>query len=178
MDFYEYADNRPVVFGDPFGLHGTGVIDPPTVAPPATTPKPPLNAPEPPAVPMPEPGPAPGSGEGIGLCAANPLACVVAVIFALEGQTANEQQDTIQGHEKKKSDECENHKDCQFASEWQLEEAGIQDEHEFKRDFLGRNAKISQFDICACKDGSIVIKARGQCGKPGHAIETGHRWRN
>jgi hypothetical protein len=36
---------------------------------------------------------------------------------------------------------------------------------------------VSRYEICACKDGSIVIKARGQCGKPGPGIPTGSTWK-
>jgi RHS repeat-associated protein len=67
--------------------------------------------------------------------------------------------------------------DCSKASDWQLGQAGIDDPHQFKKDYLGNKAPISQFDICACKDGSITIKARGQCGKPGPTIDTGYRWK-
>jgi len=81
-------------------------------------------------------------------------------------------------HPKRKGDRCEqNDTDCTKASPWQLTRAGIADPHEFKRDFLGPKAPISKWDIGACKDGSIVIKARGQCGKPGPSIETGYQWK-
>ena len=72
---------------------------------------------------------------------------------------------------------CREKQDCQKASDWQLSQAGITDPHEFKKDFLGNKAPISQHDICACKDGSIVIKKQGQCGQPGPSIDTGVRWK-
>jgi hypothetical protein len=67
--------------------------------------------------------------------------------------------------------------ECEYAGEWRMNQAGIPDPHQFKKDFLGDKAKISHWDICACKDGSIKIKARGSCGKPGGSIETGYTWK-
>jgi RHS repeat-associated protein len=64
---------------------------------------------------------------------------------------------------------------CKKASSWQLLQAGILDAHEFKDDYNAR--PNSRFDICACKDGSIVIKAVGGCGKPGPSIPTHARWK-
>jgi hypothetical protein len=52
--------------------------------------------------------------------------------------------------------------------------AGIFDPEEFKRDFVGNAG--GKFDICACKDGSIVLAAVGQCGRPGPKIGTGVTW--
>lgn len=71
--------------------------------------------------------------------------------------------------------------DCELASRWQLERIGIGNRshqttaHEFK-DFWG--AKPNKFyDICACRDGSIVIKRNAQCGMPGPSITTDKRWK-
>ena len=47
--------------------------------------------------------------------------------------------------------------DCTKASPWQLKKAGITDEHQFKQDFVGKRGS-GHYDICACKDGSIVLK--------------------
>jgi len=66
---------------------------------------------------------------------------------------------------------------CTKASPWQLSQAGIGDAHAFKADYLGRKAPLSRYDICACKDGSIVIKQQGQCGKGGPGIPTGSTWK-
>jgi RHS repeat-associated protein len=60
--------------------------------------------------------------------------------------------------------------DCRTATRKDLKDAGITDEHAFKRLALGDGAKISLFDICACKDSSgkysiIKIKLHGKCGK-------------
>jgi RHS repeat-associated protein len=65
--------------------------------------------------------------------------------------------------------------DCRKATQWHLDQAGIMDAEAFKDEFVG--GSVSRYDICACKDGSIVIKAQGQCGKPGPSIETGYRWK-
>lgn len=70
-----------------------------------------------------------------------------------------------------------NTKDCQKASDWQLSQAGISDPQQFKRDHLGDRAPISKYDLCACKDGSIVIKQQGQCGSSGPSIDTGVKWK-
>jgi len=65
--------------------------------------------------------------------------------------------------------------DCKKATPWQLVQAGIEDAHEFKTDYGA--VPNSRFDICACKDGSIVIKAVGSCGKSGPGITTHARWK-
>jgi hypothetical protein len=64
--------------------------------------------------------------------------------------------------------------DCKKASGWQLRVAGIESEHDFKRDWLA--TPPSRYDICACKDGSIIIKGVGICGNPGPFIWTDARW--
>jgi hypothetical protein len=56
-----------------------------------------------------------------------------------------------------------------------LVQAGITSPHEFKEGFVGR--QVSRYDICACKDGSIKIAGRGQCGKSGPKIDTWARWK-
>ena len=55
--------------------------------------------------------------------------------------------------------------ECKKASKFHLKAAGITDEHDFKREYVG--GSLSRYDICACKDGTIKIKQVGQCGKPG-----------
>jgi uncharacterized protein RhaS with RHS repeats len=73
------------------------------------------------------------------------------------------------------SEECTDDKSCTKASRFQLQQAGITDEHGFKSDWGA--TPNSRFDICACKDGTIVIKAQGECGKPGAAIQTDANWK-
>jgi len=53
--------------------------------------------------------------------------------------------------------------DCRKASKWDLAQAGIFDEHKYKREHGA--IPESRFDICKCKDGSIRIARVGQCGK-------------
>jgi len=65
--------------------------------------------------------------------------------------------------------------DCKMATKYQLEQAGIDDEHEFKTEYGAQ--PNSRFDICACKDGSIQIKAHGMCGRPRPSIPTYATWR-
>jgi hypothetical protein len=65
--------------------------------------------------------------------------------------------------------------DCVRASSFHLARAGITDAEEFKRDYVGGAG--GQFDICACKDGSVVLAAVGQCGQSGPKIPTGVTWR-
>jgi RHS repeat-associated protein len=71
-------------------------------------------------------------------------------------------------------DVCRSNPDCQKATPWQLGRAGISNEHAFKTEWGA--IPNSRFDICACKDGSIVIKGVGQCGNAGPTIETDARW--
>lgn len=52
---------------------------------------------------------------------------------------------------------------CHKASKWELMQAGIYDEHQYKIEHDARPP--SRFDICKCKDGSIRIALVGQCGR-------------
>jgi RHS repeat-associated protein len=78
-------------------------------------------------------------------------------------------------------EECEEeNKDCSKASKYQLKKAGILgrdyiDEHDFKTAWGAWPNRL--FDICACKDGSIVIRAQGQCGQSGPTIATDATWK-
>jgi RHS repeat-associated protein len=65
-------------------------------------------------------------------------------------------------------------KSCSKASKWQREASGIDNEHGYKDDWV--NGGGSRYDICACDDGSIVLRAAGKCGTSGPTIETGGRW--
>lgn len=69
----------------------------------------------------------------------------------------------------------EDEPDCKKATPWQLVQAGIEEPHDFKTDYGA--VPNSRFDICACKDGSIVIKAVGGCGQPGPSIPTHAKWK-
>lgn len=70
----------------------------------------------------------------------------------------------------------EDRKNCPKASDWQLDRAGIlKKEHLFKTEYGA--IPNAMFDICACRDGSIIIKAHNNCGKPGPLIPTTATWR-
>jgi hypothetical protein len=73
-----------------------------------------------------------------------------------------------------KQDEKE---DCEFARRFHLRSCvpPIEHEHQFKEDHGAIPNRL--FDICACRDGSIIIKAHGMCGKPGPSIPTDRRWK-
>ena len=68
-----------------------------------------------------------------------------------------------------------NEPDCVRASAFHLAGAGITDAEEFKREYVGSAG--GRYDICACKDGSLVLAAVGQCGQPGPKISTGETWK-
>ncbi len=75
-----------------------------------------------------------------------------------------------------REDQCdEKVKSCKKASPWQLKEAGIDDAHAFKADYVGKS-NLSSWDICACSDGGITISAVGQCGN-GPWIDTHATWK-
>ncbi len=65
--------------------------------------------------------------------------------------------------------------DCTRASAFHLAAAKIFDPEEFKRDYVGGGG--GRFDICACKDGTIILKAVGQCDSPGPGIKTHAKWK-
>ncbi|MEQ1918935.1 MAG: hypothetical protein ABL955_07020, partial [Elusimicrobiota bacterium] len=67
--------------------------------------------------------------------------------------------------------------DCEFARRFHLTSCKppIDDEHGFKYEWGAEPNSL--FDICACQDGSIIIKAHGLCGKPGPTIHTDRRWK-
>ena len=65
--------------------------------------------------------------------------------------------------------------DCIKASPFHFNSAGIVSPHQFKTDYGA--VPNSKFEICACKDGSIIIKPTGTCGQPGAGIPTGSRWK-
>lgn len=69
----------------------------------------------------------------------------------------------------------EDEEECSKATPWQLAQAWISDPHAFKSEWGA--VPNSRFDICACKDGSVVIKAVGSCGSPGPGIYTDARWK-
>ena len=66
--------------------------------------------------------------------------------------------------------------DCEEASPWQLKKAGISDPHAVKDEHGAK--PWSRFDLCACSDGSIVIKPHGMCNGAGPVWDvTRYRWK-
>jgi RHS repeat-associated protein len=179
VDFYGYAGENPTNFIDPFGeQQGAGTTTapaPPTTNPPSAPPvkAPPRPIPDPP---LPTPQPGPGLWPGIGAILGR------GVIFGLgelllAPATARDEDLLPKPHDKTPPCDNKNGPDCKKVDQFHLDGAGISDPHEFKKEHLGRKAPISRYDICACNDGSIVIKPRGQCGSPGPGIDTGHTWK-
>jgi hypothetical protein len=65
-------------------------------------------------------------------------------------------------------------KECWAPDEALLRKKGI-DPHDFKRTWKAKPP--SRFDICFCKDGAVVIRAHGQCGKSVDGIPTDLDWK-
>lgn len=57
-------------------------------------------------------------------------------------------------------------------SDWDIKRLNIGDTHEFKRDFIGRDASTARYELCKCKDGRVVIR---QHSCKGGQIETGYK---
>ena len=73
-----------------------------------------------------------------------------------------------------KDRECKT--ECSKATKDQLKMAGLDGiEEEFKVDWTGGPSSL--FDICACKDGAIVIAEVGTCGRTKNFISTGVTWK-
>jgi RHS repeat-associated protein len=168
FNLYEYGEDNPTDLSDPFGWQST---TPPGCSPPFLTPcgpplyGPPVDTLPPKPAPPPVPGWWPGSGPGSG--------------SGPKPGTAPSPSPLPRPTPATGGKECDNNKgpDCKKATPSQLATAGITDPHEFKKDYLGKKAPISRHDICACKDGSIIIKPQGQCGAPGPGIPTDRTWK-
>jgi len=177
VDFYGYAYGNATNFSDAFGLAGTGTATAPAPAPVKEPPKP---IPEPPLPTPPEPGPGPGWWPGLGALLRPGLLLGLGQLFLAPGTSST---DTLHPDfpptpaTPKPPCDDNNGPDCKKATPFHLDGAGIGDPHAFKKDFLGNKAPISRYDICACKDGSIIIKLRGQCGSPGPGTPTPYRWK-
>ena len=78
-------------------------------------------------------------------------------------------QSFIDAQAKISEEEC-NSSDCTKATKFQLRAAGITDEHAFKTEWV--TPPLSRRDICACKNGSIVIRPVGTSGKSGPRLRT------
>ena len=114
------------------------------------------------------------TGVGVGVAqvvgAAAVLVCTPGNVGQSEAACADDPQ-----KKRKECKEKDDSEDCQKATPWQLKAAGVGNEHDFKTEWGA--VPNSRFDICACKDGSVVIKAVGHCGRPGPSIPTDRRWR-
>jgi len=177
VDFFAYANENPTNVTDPFGLQGTAT------APAPTKPiSPPIKAPPIVEPPLPTAGATSTSSSTLGRilgvlgeAVGDALNVVGAILFSPidAGNPALDYRPLPKGS----SPPCKNNgPDCTKATPFHLEGAGIGDPHAFKREYLGNKAKVSRFDICACKDGSIIIKPKGTCGSPGPGIPTGRNW--
>ncbi len=147
---YGYVENRPLVGMDPRGLDTL-------------------------AIPWGWGGRLVGKGLG---CLGGPGGFLAATL-AIEGAIyLSSSTDCGGGGGGTTGDGCED--ECQLASKYQLLKAGIpgddyKSEHDFKDAWGGVPNKF--FDICACKDGSIVIRHHGMCGQSGPTIWTDARWK-
>ncbi|WP_354514206.1 MULTISPECIES: RHS repeat-associated core domain-containing protein [unclassified Luteibacter] len=157
---YGYVHSSPLQSADPTGLQAS----------PAPTPVPRFPS-------TPGTGPVPGFGPPANEPFIPPGAIgavcgrVLGVVGALWPNTTSACDQPYPPAE----NECSGGPDCQLATKFQLERAGIDNAHRFKTEHDAE--PNSRFDICACKDGSIVIKAHGMCGKPGPSIPTYATWR-
>ncbi|ATE59509.1 RHS repeat domain-containing protein [Thauera sinica] len=107
-----------------------------------------------------------GEAATLSWCLGGPIACAAGVgsliLMSPPGQK------TLKSAGKAIADLCngnddDDKPDCRKASKWDLVQAGILDEHAYKRE----NGAVpeSRYDICKCKDGTIRIAAVGMCGK-------------
>lgn len=77
-------------------------------------------------------------------------------------------------------EEDDSEKKCKTATDFHLRpkiipNAGYKDEHDFKR--WNHTEPFQDYDICACEDGSVVIRGVKQCGKQDPTIPTYDRWK-
>ena len=150
LNTYGYVGASPVSHADPDGRQVAPPAPPPIVGPIPPPGIPGLPGNPPPGFRIPEfPMPSP-----IEMCMISPALC--ATIMMVEQA-------------------CKDEPDCQRATPWQLSNAGIGNPEGFKSEYVGKAG--GRFDICACKDGSVQLKAVGQCGRQGPGITTHKRWR-
>ena len=170
INTYGYAVSNPLAWFDPDGMQAK-----PNPRVPHTSPRGPARFTPPNMPPANDPFYGPARGVGVGaivrMCM-NPVTAgiVLMMIPGNIGQDGSCSDDPFQ-----ERDECKYDDGCNKATPWQLKAAGIEDAHAFKSEYGA--VPNSRFDICACKDGSIVIKAQGMCGKPSAMIQTFERWK-
>jgi RHS repeat-associated protein len=166
---YGYAGLSPLMGVDPSGL-AQGF--------PSPTPQPPPGLRPPPNIgPVPNPGGSANSNRyfrpSLALCLENPIAC--AAIVCIVGITVPNSTSSCDQPHPPPDNNCPTRPDCTKASPWQLARANILEAHAFKDEYDAR--PNSRFDICACSDGTIVIKENGMCGSPGPSIPTYATWK-
>ena len=166
LSSFSYVLGRPLALFDAQGLAADitwpGVMpgQGPTVPRPSPSPMPrPIPVPKP----LPRPFPLPAC--------ANPIVAGI-LLMMVPGNIA--QDASCSDDPMKERDECKRDDGCSKASPWQLASAGIKDAHAFKTEYGA--VPNSRYDICACNNRTIVIKAQGQCGKPGPLIPTYETW--
>jgi RHS repeat-associated protein len=158
LSTFAYAQSGPITGSDSTGLFiclitPLGPVCGPWLPPGIPTPSPIPGLPSPdrpnlPTLPLPDPITT--------MCATMPVLCALPILTALIS-------------------DCLDDRSCSKASPHQLKGAGISDAHRFKTEWGA--VPNSRFDICACKDGSIIIKGVGGCGTPGPGIGTDARWK-
>ncbi|MCO8648338.1 RHS repeat-associated core domain-containing protein, partial [Burkholderia multivorans] len=154
---YAYADSRPAVATDRFGLAtiaagaelggvaGTAIF----------------------------PGPGTILGAAVGAIAGAGVMILASKILKTDdiGTASPTDSTTKECHRNDDCDPCDKKLDKSL-----LKSAGIAGrEHEVKQDWMGKKAKISRYDLCGCNDGRVVIKAQG-CKGPIFS-ETEHMWK-
>lgn len=65
-------------------------------------------------------------------------------------------------------------KECWAPGEAFLRSKGI-NAHDLKRTWMAKPP--SRYDICFCRDGSVVIRAHGTCGTSVEGIPTSEKWK-
>ncbi|MEZ5454410.1 MAG: RHS repeat-associated core domain-containing protein [Thiothrix sp.] len=124
------------------------------------------------------PGTAAGAGIG-GTLGGSPGAVIGGILGTVLGGTAAYAlfHDDASATDNSTDTPCENNDPkCSKASKWQLRAAKITDEHKVKDEYAAK--PWSHFDLCACEDGSIVIKQVGTCGTSSPIWETtDYRWK-
>jgi len=108
-------------------------------------------------------GPIPGTGTTTRLLSLGRAAVVGGVasaIVVLTPSNAHAPTGPPRGKNPKNEDNCDDENDCKDRlSDWQIKSRGW-DAEQIKRDYLG-TPRVSPYELCKCKDGTIAIRLRG-----------------